>query len=146
MFDIGLGEIIALAAVALLVFGPDQLPKVAAQAGRLLRDVRTMAASARQELSDSAGMDEISKDLKSLTDLHPKRLMSSVWEDPTADDAKPGTAPAGGQSAATSAPGGGAPDSAEANAEPASKKGGADNSPPPPSAAASSPSYDPDAT
>ena len=132
MFDIGLGEIIALAAIALLVFGPDQLPKVAAQAGRFLRDIRTMAASARQELSDSAGMEEIGKDLKSLTDLHPKRLMASVWEDPTQDAAKPPD-PSGGKPRA-------AAESTSAAEAGAAGEGNA------PKKSPTSPSFDPDAT
>ncbi|MFI0432419.1 MAG: Sec-independent protein translocase protein TatB [Candidatus Nanopelagicales bacterium] len=81
MFDIGLGELIVLAILALLVFGPDQLPKVAAQAGRFARQVREMAGSARKEISDSAGLDEISSDLKSLADLHPRKLAASVFND-----------------------------------------------------------------
>lgn len=135
MFDIGLGEIIALAAVALLIFGPDQLPKAAAQAGRFLRDIRAMATSARQELSDSAGMDEISKDLKSLTDLHPKRIMSSVWEDPAKEDgqgrpSKPAAPSATQGSAAPSSP------AVDPTSPPAAK----------PQAPSPSPSFDPDAT
>ena len=46
MFDIGLGEIILLALVGLLVFGPERLPRAAADAGRWARQIRTMAASA----------------------------------------------------------------------------------------------------
>ena len=98
MFVIGLGEIIVLAALALLVFGRDHLPKAAAQAGRFVRDLRTMAASARKELSDSADLDGISGELKSLADLHPKRILTSVWEDP-----EPGASQGKGGGAATGA-------------------------------------------
>ena len=91
MFDIGLGELVVLAAVALLVFGPDRLPKAAAQAGRFVRDLRAMAASARKELSDSADLGDIQSDFKSIADLHPKRLVSSMLSDPTPD---PASAPA----------------------------------------------------
>lgn len=95
MFDIGLGELVVLAAVALLVFGPDRLPKAAAQAGRFVRDLRAMAASARKELSDSADLGDIQSDFKSIADLHPKRLVSSMLSDPTPDPASaPAPAPA----------------------------------------------------
>ena len=94
MFDIGLGELVVLAAVALLVFGPDRLPKAAAQAGRFVRDLRAMAASARKELSDSADLGDIQSDFKSIADLHPKRLVSSMLSDPTPDQASvPAPAP-----------------------------------------------------
>ena len=43
MFDIGFGELLVLGVLALFVFGPERLPKVAAQAARALRDARTMA-------------------------------------------------------------------------------------------------------
>ena len=46
MFDIGLGEILVLAVVGLLVFGPDRLPKAAADAGRWIRQIKEMAANA----------------------------------------------------------------------------------------------------
>jgi sec-independent protein translocase protein TatB len=35
-----------LAVIALIVFGPNELPKVAAQAGRMLRDLRKIAEGA----------------------------------------------------------------------------------------------------
>jgi sec-independent protein translocase protein TatB len=58
MFDIGLGEMIALAVIALVVFGPDRLPKYAAEAGRYLRSIRSVADKARSELRDAVG-DEV---------------------------------------------------------------------------------------
>lgn len=57
MFDIGAGEIIVIAVVGLLVFGPDRLPEMAKQAGRWVRDLRAMVASARREMSSSTGLD-----------------------------------------------------------------------------------------
>jgi sec-independent protein translocase protein TatB len=55
VFDVGLGEVIVLLVVALFIFGPERLPKVAAQAGRGLRDLRSMASAARKEIQDSIG-------------------------------------------------------------------------------------------
>ncbi len=111
MFDIGLGEIVVLAVIALIVFGPDQLPKAAASVGRFARQMREMASSARAELGDSAGLDGIGEDLKSLRDLHPKRIIASAFEEPT--DVKPSDQPqpppgsksAAGASGATAAGG-----------------------------------------
>ena len=57
MFDIGIGEILALGVIGLLVFGPERLPRAAADAGKWIRQIRAMAISARKDLTDSAGID-----------------------------------------------------------------------------------------
>lgn len=103
MFDIGIGELLALAVIGLLIFGPERLPKAAADAGRWARQIREMATSARKELSDSAGLDlsETMDGLRDLRDLHPKRLASGIFEDdddPTAERKKASGGPASSQS------------------------------------------------
>ena len=50
MLDIGLGEVVIIAIIALLVFGPEKLPKMAADAAKTLRQVRQMASAARKDL------------------------------------------------------------------------------------------------
>jgi sec-independent protein translocase protein TatB len=76
MFDIGIGEIVVLAVIGLLVFGPEKLPRAAADAGRWLRQLRTMAAQAKSDLADSAGVDlnDTFDTVKSLRELHPRNL------------------------------------------------------------------------
>lgn len=90
MFDIGIGELLALAVIGLLVFGPERLPKAAADAGRWARQIRELASSARKEIVDSAGIDlsDTMDTLKDLRDLHPKRLAAGLMDD---DDDSPGT-------------------------------------------------------
>ena len=85
MFDIGIGELLALAVLGLIVFGPEKLPKAAADAGRWARQIRQMASSARQEIADSAGIDlnETMSGLKEFTDLHPRRLAAGIFDDDT---------------------------------------------------------------
>ncbi len=81
MPDIGFGEIITIVVIALLVFGPDRLPKVAADAGRMLRQVRQMAANARADLVDAAGLEddpELSQTVRDLRDLDPRRGLSGI--------------------------------------------------------------------
>lgn len=89
MFDIGIGEIIIIAVIGLLVFGPERLPKAAADGAKWLRQIRSMASGARQDLADSAGVDlsDAVDTVKELRDLHPKRLAASLLEDP--DDEQP---------------------------------------------------------
>ena len=94
MFDIGIGEIVLLAVLGLLVFGPERLPKAAADAARMLKQVRSMAANARKDLTDSAGIDlsDAKEAFSSIADLHPRRIMQSVMTDDPEDDApKPAT-------------------------------------------------------
>ena len=83
MFDIGIGEMIGLAIVALLVFGPERLPKVAADAGRMLRQLRTMISGARNDLQESLGPEF--KDLE-LSDLNPRSFVRKHLLDPIEDD------------------------------------------------------------
>lgn len=83
MFDVGIGELLALAVIGLLVFGPDRLPKAAADAGKWARQLRQMAANAKKDLADSAGVDLAGTfdSVKSLGDLHPRKLVNTLWDD-----------------------------------------------------------------
>jgi len=85
MFDISPWEIMAIAVIALLVFGPDKLPKLAADAARLLREVRRMATGARRELSESLGPEL--NDLN-LQDLNPATFVKRNLLDPIDDEVK----------------------------------------------------------
>lgn len=80
MFDVGLGEALLLVVLALILFGPDQLPKVASQAGRALRQLRTMANSAKEDLREGLGPEFADFDV---ADLNPRRFVRKhLLEDP----------------------------------------------------------------
>jgi sec-independent protein translocase protein TatB len=70
VFDIGPGEIIGLLVVALIVLGPDKLPRYAQDAARMLRQVRRMASEARNEVTK-----ELGPELGALGDLNPRSLV-----------------------------------------------------------------------
>lgn len=72
MLDVGLGEAALLVVLALVIFGPDRLPKVAAQAGRALRQLRSMADSAKQDLREGLGPEFADFDV---ADLDPRRFV-----------------------------------------------------------------------
>jgi sec-independent protein translocase protein TatB len=72
VFDIGTGEILVLAIVALLVFGPERLPKIAAQAGRALRQLRETAAGARRDIRNQLGPEFADLDIR---DLNPRSFV-----------------------------------------------------------------------
>jgi sec-independent protein translocase protein TatB len=69
LFDLSFLKIAVLGVIALVVFGPDQLPKMAAQAGRALRDVRRLAENARADLQEHLGPEFSDFDLN---ELNPK--------------------------------------------------------------------------
>ena len=71
-FDIGPLELIALAVIAMLVLGPDKLPRYAADAARVLRQVRRMANDAKAEMSRELGPEL--QDI-SMADLNPRTLV-----------------------------------------------------------------------
>jgi len=78
-FDIGPLELVALAVIALLVLGPDKLPRYAADATRMLRQVRRMASDAKAEVSRELGPEL--QDI-SMADLNPRNLVRQHLLDP----------------------------------------------------------------
>ena len=92
---LGWSEIAVLAVVGLLIFGPDRLPKVAADAARMLRQLRAMARGAAADLKAELGPEMADLDLAS---LHPRRLVGSILDDDEAA-AVPAPLPAGGVTA-----------------------------------------------
>ena len=61
MFDIGFSELMAIAVVALIVIGPERLPRVARTAGILLGRLRRYAADVKADISREMQLDELRK-------------------------------------------------------------------------------------
>jgi sec-independent protein translocase protein TatB len=79
VFDLSISKILILGVLALVIFGPDQLPKIAGQAGRALRDLRRIAESAKADLQDGLGPEFRDFDI---TDLHPKNFVRKhLWDE-----------------------------------------------------------------
>ena len=76
---------IALGVLGLLIFGPERLPKAAADATKWLRQIREMAGSARKDLADSSGLDlqDTINTVKSLGEYHPRNIATSLFTDDT---------------------------------------------------------------
>lgn len=72
MFDVGIWEILVIGVVGIIVFGPDRLPEYARQAGRMMRQLRTFAQSAQDDLRKELGPEF--SDLK-LADLDPRTMI-----------------------------------------------------------------------
>ena len=85
MFDLSLPKLLVLAVIALVVFGPNELPKIAAQAGRALRDLRQIAESAMNDLREGLGPELADFEIE---DLNAKRLAQKhLFGDMNADQA-----------------------------------------------------------
>jgi sec-independent protein translocase protein TatB len=58
MFEVGFSEMLLIMALALIVLGPEKLPKLAAQVGRWLGRARNMARQFREQLEEEAILEE----------------------------------------------------------------------------------------
>jgi sec-independent protein translocase protein TatB len=58
MFEVGFSEMLLIMALALIVLGPEKLPKLAAQVGRWLGRARSMARQFREQLEEEAILEE----------------------------------------------------------------------------------------
>jgi sec-independent protein translocase protein TatB len=77
--DVGWGEIVVLLVIALFVFGPERLPKAAKDAGRMLRQLRSMATGMRENIRSELGPEFADVDLST---LHPKTFVRKhLFED-----------------------------------------------------------------
>jgi sec-independent protein translocase protein TatB len=65
-FDIGLGEVLGLAVLAMFLVGPERLPKVAGEAAKWVKKIRELANTATAELKENLG--------PGFEDLQPKDL------------------------------------------------------------------------
>ncbi|MEO6701863.1 MAG: sec-independent translocase [Jatrophihabitantaceae bacterium] len=126
MFNIGPMEFVVLAAVALIVMGPDKLPQLTKDAARMLRTLRDLAQGARTQLNSELGPEFADFDLASLnprtaiknallgedgvprpdlTGLNPKEALSRAWHGEPESATKPVSpgAPAASQPAPSAA-------------------------------------------
>jgi sec-independent protein translocase protein TatB len=63
MFDLGFSELLMIAVVALVVLGPERLPKAARFAGLWVRKARAQWVSVRSELERELAADELQRSL-----------------------------------------------------------------------------------
>ena len=93
MFNIGLPELLIIAAIALIVFGPNKLPELAKALGKAMREFK----KATEEMKESFA--EETKDLEELkNNLTQENLLTDLAEEITAatEPAAEATAPSRG--------------------------------------------------
>ena len=91
MVDLNIPKLLVLAVIALVIFGPHELPKIASQAGRALRDLRKIAEGAKNDLREGLGPEFADFDIE---DLNPKRFVQKHLLDDANGDSDP-RSPAG---------------------------------------------------
>jgi sec-independent protein translocase protein TatB len=99
VFDGDLPKLLLLGVIALIIFGPERLPTMAAQAGRALRELRKMAEGAKSELQENLGPEFSQFDL---ADINPKHFVRKhLLDELTGDPVVIGGSGSNGKNAAT---------------------------------------------
>lgn len=78
MFDIGFSELLLIGVVALLVIGPERLPKVARTAGMWVGRARRFVSSVKHDIEQEMHAEEIKKSLDAHKTANP---MHEIIED-----------------------------------------------------------------
>jgi sec-independent protein translocase protein TatB len=86
MLDIGPLELLVIIVLAVMLFGPERLPRMIAQAATWLRVLRDQATSARDELMSAVDLDpevtgELRKSMNDLAQMHPRKMASGFLGD-----------------------------------------------------------------
>jgi sec-independent protein translocase protein TatB len=68
MFDIGFGELLLIAVVALVVLGPERLPKAARLAGLWIRKARMQWNAVKAELENELADEELRRNLRAASE------------------------------------------------------------------------------
>jgi sec-independent protein translocase protein TatB len=73
--NLGWQEIMLLALLGLVIFGPDRLPKAIADLGKTLRQLRALARNTANDLRTELGPELSDMDLRG---LHPRRFVEDA--------------------------------------------------------------------
>lgn len=95
MFDIGTGELALIAVVALLVLGPERLPKAARTAGALVRRARASWQNVRVEIERELAAEELKQSIRrGIGEFDPRADISAALRDAVHGPPKPPDPPA----------------------------------------------------
>lgn len=85
-FDIGAGEILGLAILAMFLVGPERLPKLASEAAKIVKKIRVISQNATVELRKNLG-----PGFENLqpADLNPKTFLKKQLTDAIDESDKP---------------------------------------------------------
>jgi sec-independent protein translocase protein TatB len=85
VFDLSIPKLLVLAVIALVIFGPNELPQIASQAGRALRDLHRIAEGAKNDLREGLGPEYADFEIE---DLNPTQFIRKhLTSDPNTNPA-----------------------------------------------------------
>jgi sec-independent protein translocase protein TatB len=118
MLDVGFSEILLTSAIALIVLGPERLPKVARQVGNWMGRARAMARQLSEQLEREVSADELLKtqEKKSAPAADPPASANSGTRDTSFDSYSPSMAPVPAAATDIVTPGAAIPDTSAAPA------------------------------
>ena len=94
MFEVGFTEIVLIFGIALLVLGPERLPKLAADIGRWAGRARAMARQLRTQLEQEARYDPLREEPATTARANPMPSPAERTEETPAaeaqDESRPG--------------------------------------------------------
>lgn len=79
MFDFGFSELLLVGVIALIVLGPERLPKVARTAGQIIGKMQRLVANVKQELSTQVELEEL-RQAKQQLESAAKQLRHDIKE------------------------------------------------------------------
>ena len=71
MFEVGFTELLLISVIALIVLGPERLPKLVGQVGRWVGKARSMARSFREQLESEVNLEEMTRTPPRPTQTYP---------------------------------------------------------------------------
>jgi sec-independent protein translocase protein TatB len=80
MFDVGWSEMVVIAVVALIVLGPERLPKAARLAGLWVRRARAQWYSVKAELESELAAEDLKQQLRTPVDELHRQLRAPLNE------------------------------------------------------------------
>lgn len=89
--SIGFFELIVIAAVGLLVLGPEQFPKYAKMAARFIRDIKAYANEVQSEIGKE--LKPLTKELGDLRRIDPAKYLDKIIAEDEADTRPPNPEP-----------------------------------------------------
>ncbi len=134
MLDVGFSEILLTSAIALIVLGPERLPKVARQVGNWMGRARAMARQLSEQLEREVNAEELLKLQNKPVNETPKAATVAALDNASTPTPAIGLAPGGGHSPVSANSPAIAPGAASGTAP-------AHPAPPPPAAATPDPVY-----
>jgi sec-independent protein translocase protein TatB len=117
----GFWELVALAVLALMIFGPDKLPELARGAGKMIVHLRREASSTLSELREAAELDDLRSVADELRSSGDELRRAVALTGPVASPARPRAGAAGAPAATVRAgvgPGAGEVSGARADGPP----------------------------